>query len=609
MAREPHIPLFLWVATAVLIHLVSGGGADQAATVLSERLDVKRFAQSVRAHVRARSGPIEIALLNDDERDEPSGNDPDVPPEEAQVADEVEPERASAEPNRVAERTKEPETEPVEEDTRKRPEETKATPPEPKPEQKKKEEEPEEPKTEKPQDLPVIKLKNRIAVEQHVEDQQQEDNPEAEFIGDHANRVEEQTQARITATDQNDPSPTPGTAHAGPSDQPGNAHVTDVAHSEDVEGEADKAPREEQAKAEREKQQAPTTEVKGGGNPNADKREATLEKKTGKADGAAKGASNASGPAQEARDAIASSRAVEASLDVHHSKEGTFTMGRAREGQAAQLGQAERKRRLPPRKGQTGPLDFLGLGAEGTTRGGLNLNLSQEQAVAAIGRDQLALDREADGERRRSKHRGSWKTMGIERWRAAIENYNSSVKPGNQTALNTARVPFASYLNHIHGRLHPIFADSFLASLDGLPREHPLNRPDMKTNLEIVVSQMEGKIVKMGITASSGSTVFDIAALESVQSASPFGKAPSVIASNDGNVYLHWEFHRNPYYACSTYFARPYIINVEQEPAPSNLPSPLPPFRPSEDPVDRDGYLNPRLLPRFETERHRHVSR
>ena len=43
------------------------------------------------------------------------------------------------------------------------------------------------------------------------------------------------------------------------------------------------------------------------------------------------------------------------------------------------------------------------------------------------------------------------------------------MKPGNQTALNTAAVPFASYLNGMHNRIHPIFADSFLGSLDGLP--------------------------------------------------------------------------------------------------------------------------------------------
>jgi len=27
----------------------------------------------------------------------------------------------------------------------------------------------------------------------------------------------------------------------------------------------------------------------------------------------------------------------------------------------------------------------------------------------------------------------------------------------------------------------------------------------------------------------------------------------------DGNVYLHWEFHRDPYDACSTRNARPFL--------------------------------------------------
>jgi TonB family protein len=245
-------------------------------------------------------------------------------------------------------------------------------------------------------------------------------------------------------------------------------------------------------------------------------------------------------------------------------------------------------------------MDFLGLGATGTTRGGINLNLTHTDAMNAVGRDQLARERLADGERRRSKHRGSWKTLGIERWRAAIENYNSSVKPGNQTALNTARVPFASYLNQIHNRLHPVFADSFLASLDSLPREHPLNRPDMRTNLEIVLDKDEGKVVKMGVTQSSGSTVFDIAALESVQSASPFGTPPKAIVSPDGKVYLHWEFYRNPYYACSTYFARPFILDVKPEEAPPGVSPPSgPTFGPREQEVPREGRLDPsRLAPR-----------
>jgi hypothetical protein len=604
MARDPHIPLFLWVATAVLVHLAGGGGANEAAHVLSERLEVRRFAQAVRAHVRAQVKPIEVALLEEETRDAPEH---EVGPEDTDAADQVEPEHAADESQaREHDKSLPDPQKPLEEDAKpEREPEPPAEKPLP-PEEKKEEAAEEKPK----EDLPVVQLQNRIAVQQHVEDENQQDNPDAEFIGDHANRVKEQTQARITSTDQNDPDPTPGNAHAGPTPTPGNAHVSDVAHSEDVDGDPDKAPSQQAASQERQATHAPRpAETKGGGNPNADARDAKLEQKAGRSDGASRGDPKAvPAPAQQKQEAVAASRAVEAVDEVHASREGATGVGPAREAQAAQAGRAAQPRRLPPRKGQNDPLDFLGLGASGRSRGGINLNLSQEQAVATVGQDQLAREALADGERRRSKHRGSWKTLGIERWRAAIENYNSSVKPGNQTALNTARVPFASYLNTIHSRLHPIFADSFLASLDGLPREHPLSRRDLKTNLEIVLDQHEGRVVRMGVTRSSGSTVFDIAALESVQSASPYGKAPGIIASNDGNVYLHWEFHRDPYYACSTYFARPYIIDVKQESAPPKIPTPsVPPFRPTEQ--HREGHLHHPMILDFGHAPGRHATR
>ena len=167
-----------------------------------------------------------------------------------------------------------------------------------------------------------------------------------------------------------------------------------------------------------------------------------------------------------------------------------------------------------------------------------------------------------------------WQASNFERWRSAIENYVSSVKPGNQTALNTAAVPFATYLNGMHNRIHPIFADSFLASLDNLPATHPMNDQHLITRLEIVLTR-DGHIVKMGVVKTSGITAFDIAALDSVQRASPFGPAPGAIVSTDGNVYLHWEFHRDEVYACSTMNARPFMLNVaptapEQQPGPLN---------------------------------------
>src|SRR5690606_22526138 len=135
------------------------------------------------------------------------------------------------------------------------------------------------------------------------------------------------------------------------------------------------------------------------------------------------------------------------------------------------------------------------------------------------------------------------------------------------TALNTAHSPFANYLNTIHQRLHPVFAGQFLGSLERLPGEHPLNDLEMSTNLEIVLRPDDGHIVRMGVTKASGVTAFDIGALDSVKRASPFGAAPQSIVSQDGNVYLHWEFHRLPAYACSTYFARPYKIKVDPKSA------------------------------------------
>ena len=237
----------------------------------------------------------------------------------------------------------------------------------------------------------------------------------------------------------------------------------------------------------------------------------------------------------------------------------------------------------------------------------MNINLSHTGMVAAVGVDQLRKERVADGERRKSEHRGSWTASNFERWRNAIENYVSTVKPGNQTALNTAAVPFASYLNTIHNRIHPIFADSFLGSLGNLPRTHPMNNPKMVTRLEIVVSPKEGRIVKMGIVKTSGITAFDVAALDSVHRAQPFGPAPGAIVSPDGNVYLHWEFHRDEVFACSTMHARPFMLNTPAkppvEPEPPGGPNPKSPTheRGAPPPVNinesREGALPPRRLP------------
>jgi hypothetical protein len=188
----------------------------------------------------------------------------------------------------------------------------------------------------------------------------------------------------------------------------------------------------------------------------------------------------------------AEQRAETGSPELMAAQNGVGPAPPARAAQVEQQGRrGQRKRELPRRKIR-GYEELLGLGASGMTASGINLNLTPGLAKDAIGLDQLSRERRADGARRRSQHLGSWKMAGIERWRSAIENYVPMVQPGNQTALNSARAPCANYLNVIHNRLHPIFADWFLNSLNSLPAEHPMNRAELSTNLEIVLDPAEG---------------------------------------------------------------------------------------------------------------------
>lgn len=570
MPRDSNIPLFLWVATAILVHLVWGGGATQVSQLIEERLDIQRFALTVESHIRQKTQSFEVTLVDETEP-------PPAPPPEASSDSQTEPTPEEAQAKTPAKPTK--------------PSPQALPKPEPeKPELAKKEPEPkkkEEPKP--PEELPKIRTPNRIAVQQHVEDKQQEDNPNAEYIADEANKVAEQTRARVTATDQNEKDPTPAGNHSGAEKTPGDSDESRVAQSEDRPGEPDRAPNDGEQRGEKLAPRAASNSgaasVASENNPNA--REATG--KAGKAQPA-----KSEKLAQAEQQAQAGLRPLESSPETLSSPQGSFGVARAQPEAGGRAAQPGKKKRLPPHRHNN---TLLGLGAQGTTPGGVNLNLSPRMAYAAVGQDRLTKERQADAERRKSAHRGSWRAVGIERWRAAIENYVASVKPGNQTALNTARVPFASYLNQIHNRLHPIFADSFLASLDRLPSSHPLNRADMSTNLEIVLDREEGKIVRMGITKTSGVTAFDIAALESVQRAQPFGTPPQAIISPDGNVYFHWEFYRDPYYACSTYFARPYMLKVKPKTAPPEPPAPKPrPYDPSEPPGpdERHGFFGSR---------------
>lgn len=138
--------------------------------------------------------------------------------------------------------------------------------------------------------------------------------------------------------------------------------------------------------------------------------------------------------------------------------------------------------------------------------------------------------------------------------------------------LNTARFAFATYLVQMHNRIHPVFSDQILAFLDSLGGAHPLNDLSLYTGIELAIEPNAGAVVHLGLVRSSSQLAFDALAIEAIHRAEPFGPTPQDIRSEDGKVYIHWEFHRNVKYACSTlkcatvYTRRTLIGRIDRSP-------------------------------------------
>ena len=145
--------------------------------------------------------------------------------------------------------------------------------------------------------------------------------------------------------------------------------------------------------------------------------------------------------------------------------------------------------------------------------------------------------------------------------RSSIENYvPPEVKVGNQTELGTRASPFAAYITKMHRQIHRLFGDGFLAEIEGKSGKTPYDDYTLWTKVEIVLKP-DGVVDKVTIVRTSGVMAFDVAAIDSVMSAAPFPKSPPEIRSANGNVYLHWEFHRDDS-ACTTANVQPFILTT-----------------------------------------------
>jgi hypothetical protein len=125
---------------------------------------------------------------------------------------------------------------------------------------------------------------------------------------------------------------------------------------------------------------------------------------------------------------------------------------------------------------------------------------------------------------------------------------------GKQTHVAWARL-----LIQVHERLHPLFAEQYLRSLDELPPESPLSNWELKVQVELHLVPRTGEIGRMGVRRSSGVREFDLAVLTAFSRALPV-PFPESLASSDGYAYVVWEVSRDPRAGCSAANARPIRI-------------------------------------------------
>lgn len=135
----------------------------------------------------------------------------------------------------------------------------------------------------------------------------------------------------------------------------------------------------------------------------------------------------------------------------------------------------------------------------------------------------------------------------------------SRIATARRRPIGSTGITWAHYLNAWHNAIHPIFADQFLASICTRPPTDPINDGTLTARLEIAVGR-DGELQRVGVVKSSGVRELDLAALESVEHVRSVGPVDAAILSDDGVVYMTWEFHRDAIFACSTMHAQPYLL-------------------------------------------------
>ncbi len=366
-----------------------------------------------------------------------------------------------------------------------------------------------EPQQEQPQQKPPPeKAPNRQAIQQRSQNPDVEPPPDANYVADQNQRVEEETVAKVRSYVRDDPDTSVGAQQkpATSLDQEGNSQDDEVADARDKQGSEARTVTEDEAKKARPDKAIDADPIKA-------------ERVASQAPDGRRSSSADEKAGVQSDDTITITDGA-----------GTFTV------------------RRPSNAGQ---------GGGGRAQGSPGTQLTWSKFEAAVGSDQLREDRRARIAEHKSSQAGISREKTWNEFRSAIENFTPTVTPGEQTALNAAASPFAAYIAAIHRRIHRQYADRFLRNIPVFAGS-PYSDPTLMTELEIVLNQ-DGSVHRVGIVRSSGLLPFDFGAFNSVLRAQPYPPAPSAILSGDKRVYLHWGFYRNQR-QCGTFNAEPYIL-------------------------------------------------
>lgn len=452
-------------------------------------------------------------------------------------------------------------------------EEARATPPPPAPEPEPEPEEEAVPAEVATVELPPPPEEERRAVIQDSENPEVEAPDDARFLAEENNDVEEETVAEVTSTVSDDANPTTSSEEATEaSEEMGDAEEELIADMRDVEGSDARHVTPDEAR-ERPPDARPNPSV----SPTPTEGGATDAAGTDRTASSGRPSRSDEGGASAREGGLTRTREVLVSDGF-----GSYVVRVPDEGEGSGGGAAGGARRDGPGSGDHGGGARAGrAGREGGgreragERGGRSLGLSYSDFESVYGAEELEREREARLEERRSHHRGRGRAVEWAAFRAAMENYISEVRPGNQTALDAAASPFAVFINQMHVRIHRNFADGYIGSL-GPDAPEGQNDPSLATTIEFAVNP-DGTLYRVGIVRTSGNTLFDFGAFNSVYRAQPFPRPPDVILSADGRAWIHWTFERNPRH-CGTWNAEPFILenatSPGTEPRIDTMPAP-----------------------------------